>query len=79
VPSFGDESVVLRVTTPVEGGEASGYAVFVGIGDEAFSLAIISLNGLDVADITAMAAAQVGCFEAGNCAEAAPLPAWVNA
>ena len=78
VPSLGDESVVLKVTTPVEGGEANGYAVFVRMGDEAFSLAIISLDTLDLADIIAMADAQVTCFEAGNCADAAPLPAWVN-
>jgi hypothetical protein len=78
LPSFGDASVVLKVTTPVGTGEANGYAVFVAVGDQAFSLAIISLNKLNVSDITAMAGAQLACFKAGNCAEAAPLPAWVN-
>jgi hypothetical protein len=79
VPSFGDASVVLNVTAPVEGGKAIGYAIFVSTGDEAFSLAVISLDTFGAADFVAMAEAQVACIEAGDCRESAPLPAWVNA
>jgi hypothetical protein len=79
VPSFGDASVVLKVTSPVEGGSATGYAVFVQFGDQAISLALISLDDLDVANVTAMAADQVACFEAGDCSESVPLPSWIGA
>ncbi len=79
VPSFGDASVVLRVETPIEGGTAVGYAVFVQIGDQAVSLALISLDDLDVANVVAMAAEQVTCFEAGDCSESVPLPSWITA
>src|SRR5262249_33683907 len=79
VPSLGDKSVVLRATTPVEGGTAYAYAAFVAIGDQAVSLAIISIGDLDVANVTAMAADQVACIEAGDCTETVPLPAWTGA
>jgi hypothetical protein len=79
VPSYGDASLVLKVTTPVEGGAATGVAVFVQFGDQTMSLALISLGDLDVANVVPMAAAQVACFEAGDCAESVPLPAWIAA
>lgn len=79
VPSFGDESVVLKITTPIEGGEAIGYAVFVQIGTDTVSLAIISLDTLEADDVIAMAEAQITCFEADSCAESVPLPDWVSA
>jgi len=79
VPSFGDESVLLRATSPVEGGTAYAYAVFFQVGDQAVSLAIISLSDLDVANVTAMAADQAACFAAGDCTESVPLPSWIGA
>jgi hypothetical protein len=78
-PSLGDESVVLKATTPVEGGTAYAYAVFFQVGDQAVGLAIISLSDLDIANVIAMAADQAACFEAGDCTESAPLPSWIGA
>jgi len=78
VPTFGDESVVLKITTPVEDGEAVGYAVFAHLGDIGISLAFISLNTLEPDDVIAMFDDQIACFEAGSCAESVPLPIWVN-
>ncbi|MEA2525058.1 MAG: hypothetical protein QOF73_2285 [Thermomicrobiales bacterium] len=79
VPSFGDESVVLKVTSPIEEGEATGYAVFASMGDQAISFGLIALGDLDAADFTAMATDQLACFEAGSCTESMPLPTWASA
>jgi hypothetical protein len=73
-PSFGDESVLLRVVSPIEGGEAIGYAVFARFGDQAVSFAFISLGEFTADAAVALAAAQTACFETGNCAESAPVP-----
>lgn len=78
-PSFGDSSVVLKITTPIEGGSATGIGVFVQVGDQAFTFSQIALGDLDLANVTAMAAQQVACFEAGDCAESVPLPSWIGA
>lgn len=78
-PSFGDESVSLRVTTAIQGSEAVGYAVFVGTGDEAFSLALFSLRSLDLGGVIATAENQVASFKVGDCRESVPLPAWLSA
>jgi hypothetical protein len=75
-PTFGDESVVLRVTIPIQGGSAVGYLFAARFGDQALGFGIISLTGrLTYDNAAALAEIQVDCFAAGNCAESVPLPA----
>jgi hypothetical protein len=75
-PSFGDESVVLRITIPVQDVTAVGYGLVARFGDQTVGFGIISLSGrLSFDDFAALAEIQVDCFDTGNCAESVPLPA----
>lgn len=78
-PTFGDSSVVLTATVPVQGSDATGHVVFVQFGDEVVSVSLFALGGLDVDNVIAMAEAQVACYEANDCLESVPVPSWVNA
>ncbi len=77
-PSFGDESVALRYTTPSGDEEVTVYAVIVRVGDVAIGIGVASLDELDAADVWAMAEAQLACYEAGDCTVAAEPPAGIG-
>jgi hypothetical protein len=76
-PAFGDESVVLRYTTPAGDQEVVVYGVIVRVGEVAIGVGVASLSALDAAGVWAMVEAQLACFDAGDCTDSAPLPAGV--
>lgn len=72
---LGDESLAFSFVRAFDDGtQASGFEVFVRVGDVVSAVSLEGPPDMPLAQVTEIAAAQAACLEAGACPAALPVP-----